>query len=100
MSSSQNADATQLVSAAITSSDSGFADIAHLDEDGLAGGLVGGAADDAGKAVLFQGSLPYDFGAAGPADSGAFQWSADGLPTLTSRGEPLTFRRSAPSPGG
>ncbi|MBY6029004.1 tandem-95 repeat protein [Halomonas sp. DP8Y7-1] len=95
MSSSQNADATQLVSAAITSSDSGFADIAHLDEDGLAGGLVGGAADDAGKAVLFQGSLPYDFGAAGPADSGAFQWSADGLPTLTSQGEPLTFRRSA-----
>ncbi|MBY5982993.1 tandem-95 repeat protein [Halomonas sp. DP5Y7-2] len=95
MSSSQNVDATQLISTAVTSSDSDFADIAHLDEDGLAGGLVGGAADDAGKAVLFQGSLPYDFGAAGPTDSGAFQWSADGLPTLTSQGEPLTFQRSA-----
>ncbi|MED5295069.1 MAG: hypothetical protein VYD49_05995, partial [Pseudomonadota bacterium] len=95
MSSSQNVDATQLISTAVMSSDSGFADIAHLDEDGLAGGLVGGAADDAGKAVLSRGSLPYSFGAAGPADSGAFQWNSDGLPTLTSQGEPLTFRRSA-----
>lgn len=63
-----------------------------LDEEGLPGGVIGGPGDVAGEVVSVSGQLGYDFGEDGPATGGGFTWSLEGLPQLTSQGEPLTYR--------
>lgn len=67
-----------------------------LDEDGLAGGNPGGPEDVAGEAASASARLGYDFGADGPAASGAFYWTTDGLPTnLQSQGSAVVYEVSA-----
>jgi len=62
-----------------------------LDEDGLPGGIAGGKGDAPGEAVVTTGSLNYAFGEDGPAADGAFAWSVEGLPTVTSDGQSVTY---------
>ncbi|WP_108449405.1 hypothetical protein [Halomonas sp. BN3-1] len=62
-----------------------------LDEDGLPKGIAGGPGDAPGTEVVITGCLDYDFGDDGPAASGAFSWTTDGLPILTSQGEMISW---------
>lgn len=39
----------------------------------------------------YEGYLNYSFGALEPAETGAFRWSTESLPALTSRGEKLSY---------
>ena len=64
---------------------------AVVDQDGLAGGIAGGAGDTATQSRVTIGSLGYDFGNDGP---GGFRWHTDGLPILTSGGDPVSWRLS------
>ena len=62
-----------------------------LDEDGLPKGIAGGPGDAPGTDVVVTGSLGYDFGEDGAAAEGAFSWTTDGLPSVTSQGETVTW---------
>ena len=62
-----------------------------LDEDGLPKGIAGGPGDAPGTEVVITGCLDYDFGDDGPAASGAFSWTTDGLPSVTSQGETVSW---------
>ncbi|WP_289105311.1 DUF5801 repeats-in-toxin domain-containing protein [uncultured Halomonas sp.] len=62
-----------------------------LDEDGLPKGIAGGPGDAPGTEVVITGCLDYDFGDDGPAASGAFSWTTEGLPVLTSQGETVSW---------
>ena len=67
-----------------------------VDEDGLPEGNAGGPGDVAGEATVVSAQLGYDFGADGPASSGAFTWTTDGLPTnLQSQGNTVVYEVSA-----
>lgn len=66
-----------------------------VDEDGLPGGNAGGPGDVPGEATTASTRLGYDFGADGPADTGAFTWITDGLPSnLQSQGNAVVYEVS------
>ncbi|MFI8747803.1 beta strand repeat-containing protein [Pseudomonas sp. NPDC077186] len=62
-----------------------------VDEEGLAGGIIGGVEDDDGAATTASGSLGYDYGNDG---FGSFTWLTDGLPTITSGGQAVEYQVS------
>ncbi len=62
-----------------------------VDEEGLAGGIIGGVEDDDGAATTASGSLGYDYGNDG---FGSFTWLPDGLPTITSGGQAVEYQVS------
>ncbi|MBY5984595.1 Ig-like domain-containing protein [Halomonas cupida] len=64
---------------------------AFVDEDGLPGGAEGGPGDAPGVVTTVTGSLGYDFGTDGAGTVQAFRWSMEGLPTLSSGGNPVTW---------
>lgn len=67
---------------------------AVVDEDGLPGGAEGGVGDVPGQSVVSTGRLGYSFGANGPASSGEFSWHLSDMPSLTSGGDPISYRLS------
>ncbi|MBN8411794.1 MULTISPECIES: Ig-like domain-containing protein [Halomonas] len=64
---------------------------AVVDDEGLAGGVQGGIKDAATTDTERFGSLGYDFGSNGAADTGAFRWNTSNLPRLTTGGQAVTF---------
>ncbi|MEQ5768847.1 Ig-like domain-containing protein [Halomonas sp. H33-56] len=64
-------------------------DKAVVDEDGLAGGIHGGVRDALTEQTVETGVLGYD---AGDDGLGGFTWHTDGLPALTSGGDPVSWR--------
>lgn len=54
-------------------------------------GAEGGPGDAAGVVTTVTGSLGYDFGTDGAGTVQAFRWSMEGLPTLSSGGDPVTW---------
>ncbi|WP_289104737.1 type I secretion C-terminal target domain-containing protein [uncultured Halomonas sp.] len=64
---------------------------AIVDEDGLAGGVSGGAYDVNGQRAVVFGTLGYDFGDGGV---GRFRWSTDELPEWTSAGSTIAWTLS------
>lgn len=71
----------------------GTADVGEVDEDGLAGGIVGGPGDAAGNATSVVGaSLHLNFGSLGTSGATiSFQSLQPGLAGLTSGGEPVNI---------
>ncbi|MGQ7247479.1 T1SS-143 repeat domain-containing protein [Halomonas sp. V046] len=90
-----NFDATLLASTLADDCNCTITAVANLDEDGLPDGIPGGKGDAPGMAIMATGNLGYSFGANGPAVSGAFAWNLNGLPTLTSGGEDISFALSS-----
>ncbi|MBY5923695.1 MULTISPECIES: Ig-like domain-containing protein [unclassified Halomonas] len=66
-------------------------EITVLDEEGLAGGVRGGVNDALTTATVRFGTLGYDFGIYGAADTGAFRWDPSNLPLISTGGEAITF---------
>jgi len=64
---------------------------AVVDEDGLSGGVAGGVRDAPTMATVHIGELGYSFGANGVPATGAFTWSTNNLPALTSDGDAVTY---------